>query len=178
VEILKIGRKLHFIMTLAPFFKRYLVFLLYLSGEILSVKAQTKISAQQYISQYQPVAQQLESTYGIPSAVMLGIGMYESNYGNSKVCRLLHNHHGLAGKNNLQKTHQIKSRYRYFETDSLGYVGFCTFISTRKYFATVSPNLTVEEWLTLIGRNGYCQNPSIWKKHILQILKQQGIPIE
>jgi flagellum-specific peptidoglycan hydrolase FlgJ len=157
------------------FLLRLLTCLFFFSGEILSLKAQNKITPKQYIAQYQPLAQQLEATFGIPSAVILGIGMYESNYGNSNVCRKLHNHHGLAGKNNSQKNKPIKSRYRYFETDSLGYVAFCTFVSSRKYFATVAPNTSVEDWLSIIGRNGYCQNPKIWKKHILQILKQQQI---
>lgn len=136
----------------------------------------TQAQAQQnpYIAKYLPLARQLEAHYGIPAPVILGIGIYESNYGKSKVCRLLNNHHGLAGKNQLMKTHGIKSRYQQFESDSAGYVAFCNFVARRKYYEPIKGTTDVDLWLSTIGRNGYCQNPAIWKKHILQLLKKHG----
>ena len=140
-----------------------------------SIFSQTRISNQSYIDQYRPLCDSLSAQYGIPSLVILGIGIYESDYGNSKVCRLLNNHHGLAGKNNLLKTHGIKSRYKQFETDSLGYVAFCEYVAARKYYQTMPKDASIDLWLFTIGRNGYCQNPPIWKKHILQILSKNKL---
>jgi hypothetical protein len=140
-----------------------------------SLFSQTRISNQSYIDQYRPLCDSLSAKYGIPSLVILGIGIYESDYGNSKVCRLLNNHHGLAGKNNLLKTHGIKSRYKQFETDSLGYVAFCEYVAARKYYQTMPKNADIGLWLTTIGSHGYCQNPPIWKKHILQILSKNKL---
>lgn len=156
-------------------FLRVSILLFFFGGNIPSIKAQQKITAQQYVDTYLPIAQTLAQTYGIPAEVIIGIGMYESNFGNSKVCRLLNNHHGLAGKNRLYETKGIKSRYKQFDSDSLGYVGFCEFVSSRKYFKTIPNNTSINDWLSIIGRNGYCQNPQIWKKHILQILKQRQL---
>lgn len=140
-----------------------------------NLSSQSRISNQSYIEQYRPLCDSLSARYGIPSLVILGIGIYESDYGNSKVCRLLNNHHGLAGKNNLLKTHGIKSRYKQFETDSLGYVAFCDYVAARKYYKTMPADASVEQWLFTIGRNGYCQNPAVWKKHILQILSKNKL---
>jgi len=137
--------------------------------------SQSRISSQTYIEQYRPLCDSLSARYGIPSLVILGIGIYESNYGNSKVCRLLKNHHGLAGKNNLLKTHGIKSRYKQFDTDSLGYVAFCEYVAARKYYQTMPKDASIDLWLYTIGRHGYCQNPPVWKKHILQILNKNKL---
>lgn len=139
----------------------------------LHVQAQAQQNP--YITTYLPLAKQLESQYGIPAPVILGIGIYESNYGKSKVCRLLKNHHGLAGKNQLMKTHGIKSRYQQFESDSAGYVAFCNFVAKRKYYEQIKGSSDINNWLSTIGRNGYCQNPSIWKKHIIQLLKKHEL---
>lgn len=149
-----------------------IAFSILISQNLLS---QSRISNQTYINEYKPLCDSLSARYGIPSVVILGIGIYESDYGNSKVCRLLNNHHGLAGKNNLLKTHGIKSRYKQFETDSLGYVAFCDYVAARKYYKTMPADASVEQWLFTIGRNGYCQNPPVWKKHILQILSKNKL---
>lgn len=137
--------------------------------------SQNTTSQNPYIAKYWPLAQTLQSQYGIPAEVIIGIGIYESNYGKSKVCRLLNNHHGLAGKNQLMKTHGIKSRYQQFESDSAGYVAFCNYVAKRKYYEPIKGTTDIDQWLSTIGRNGYCQNPAIWKKHILQILKKHGL---
>jgi flagellum-specific peptidoglycan hydrolase FlgJ len=137
--------------------------------------SQNTTSQNPYITQYWPLAQTLQTQYGIPAEVIIGIGIYESNYGKSKVCRLLNNHHGLAGKNQLMKTHGVKSRYQQFESDSAGYVAFCNYVARRKYYERIKGSTDIDNWLSTIGRNGYCQNPTIWKKHILQLLKKHGL---
>lgn len=162
-----------FVSTMLKVIKPLIITLfLFITNTLFS---QTRISNQSYIQKYKPLCDSLSARYGIPSLVILGIGIYESDYGNSKVCRLLNNHHGLAGKNNLLKTHGIKSRYKQFETDSLGYVAFCEFVSARKYYKTIPADANIDLWLYTIGRNGYCQNPPIWKKHILQILSKNQL---
>lgn len=73
------------------------------------------------------------------------------------------------------KTHGIKSRYQQFKSDSAGYVAFCNFVAKRKYYPQIKGNSDINNWLITIGRNGYCQNPSIWKKHIIQLLKKHEL---
>ena len=60
--------------------------------------------SKEYVTKYKPLCDSLSVQYGIPSHVILGIAIEESGYGTSKVCRLLNNHFGIVGKNNLLKT--------------------------------------------------------------------------
>jgi flagellum-specific peptidoglycan hydrolase FlgJ len=107
---------------------------------------------------------------------ILGIAMHESAYGNSKVCRLLNNHHGIAGRNNLRQTHGIKSRYRYFETDTASFVAFCELVKKRKYYpGMIAEKKTTTQWLLTIGRAGYCSNPTAWTKAIKTILRRNNL---
>ncbi len=129
-----------------------------------------------YIEKFKPICDSLSITYLIPSEVILGVAMHESAYGNSKVCRLLNNHHGIAGRNNLRQTHGIKSRYRYFDSDTASFVAFCELVKKRKYYpAMIAEKKTTTQWLLTIGRAGYCQNPTAWTKEIKIILRKNGL---
>ncbi len=144
----------------------------------LWTQAQSKnlYTPQTYIAAFKPLCDSLSATYKIPSEVILGIAMQESAYGNSKVCRLLNNHHGIAGKNNLHATTGSRSRYKQFENDSASFIGFCELIKSKKYYSTlVETPQSVNTWLLTIGRHGYCANPSAWNKEIQMMLRKNGL---
>ena len=135
-----------------------------------------RFTPKQYIETFKPICDSLSVAYSIPSEVILGIAMHESAYGNSKVCRLLNNHHGIAGRNNLQQTHGIKSRYRYFETDTASFVAFCELVKKRKYYpGMIAEKKTTTQWLLTIGRAGYCRNPTAWTKEINMMLRRNQL---
>jgi Bax protein len=85
-----------------------------------SVSAQSK-----YIKQYKPIADSLSGIYGIPTSVMLGVAIIESGAGKSRNCKLLNNHFGVKGKNDLMKTKGIKSSYKQYTDGRASYVAFC-----------------------------------------------------
>src|SRR5688572_4035402 len=64
-----------------------------------------------YIKKFKPLADSLSEEYKIPTAVILGVAIIESGAGTSRNSKLLHNHFGIIGKNDLLKTKGIKSRY-------------------------------------------------------------------
>lgn len=73
-------------------------FLLFLSISFVG-QAQSK-----YINTYKGIADSLSKEYNIPLKVIFGIALIESSNGTSRNCRLLKNHFGIVGKNNLLQT--------------------------------------------------------------------------
>ena len=128
-----------------------------------------------YIAKYKPLCDSLSAEYGIPSNVILGIAMHESGNGTSRVCRLLHNHFWIAGKNNLRKTHNIKSRYKAYDNDTQSFIHFCQYVSARKYYVKLKGNESLNKWLFAIGRAGYCQSPKKWSRAVINILKKSHL---
>ena len=57
-----------------------------------------------YINKYHNLVEQLSAEYGIPTSVITAISIVESGAGQTKNGRLLNNHFGIVGKNNLLKT--------------------------------------------------------------------------
>jgi flagellum-specific peptidoglycan hydrolase FlgJ len=138
---------------------------------VLNAQAQNKA----YIAKYKPLCDSLSVEYGIPSNVILGIAMHESGNGTSRVCRLIHNHFGIVGKNNLRQTHNIKSRYRAYENDMQSFVHFCQYVSARKYYQKLKGSTSINNWLYAIGRAGYCPRPKLWSTMIMNILKKSHL---
>lgn len=62
-----------------------------------------------YINKYKSTARSLSVKYGIPSSVILGVAVVESSSGQNRNSKLLKNHFGIAGKNNLRKKGYIRS---------------------------------------------------------------------
>jgi Bax protein len=138
---------------------------------VFNAQAQNKA----YVEKYKPLCDSLSAEYGIPSNVIIGVAMLESANGNSKVCRLLHNHFGIVGKNNLRETHNIKSRYKAFENDTQSFVYFCKLVSSRKYYPKLKGTENINKWLFSIGRAGYCAKPKFWSRTIITLLKKSNL---
>lgn len=157
-------------MALKKYIKFVFVIVYFL---FLAVNAQAQNKA--YVAKYKPLCDSLSVEYGIPSNVILGIAMHESGNGTSKVCRLLNNHFGIAGKNNLRKTHNIKSRYKAYENDTQSFVHFCQYVSARKYYQKLKGSTNINRWLFAIGRAGYCSSPKRWSRAVINILKKSHL---
>lgn len=119
-----------------------------------------------YIKKYKPIADSLSIVYGIPSSVMLGVAIIESGAGKSRNCKLLKNHFGIKGKNNLLKTHGIKSAYKQFASDLASYVAFCQLLTRKKFYSRLKGVNNHILWLDAISKAGYSTVPETWKKNI------------
>ncbi len=131
--------------------------------------------SKEYVAKYKPLCDSLSVQYGIPSVVILGISIEESGYGTSKVCRLLNNHFGIVGKNNLRQTHNIKSRYKYYLNDTASFIHFCNYVTARKYYQKLKGTTNIRKWLITIGRSGYCKNPKRWTAVIMKMLHRHKL---
>jgi hypothetical protein len=125
-----------------------------------------------YFSKYQYIADSFENVYGIPSAVMLAVAMQESGGGVSRNAKLLNNHFGIMGTNNLLKTHGIKSRYKWYPSDTASYEGFCKLVARRKFYTTLKGNKNTTAWVKAIAYSGYSGNAAKWNAAINSIIRR------
>jgi len=127
-----------------------------------------------YFAKYQKIADSLEAKYQIPSSVMLAVAYHESGGGVSRNAKLLNNHFGIVGKNNLLKTHGIKSKYRYFPSDTAGYVGFCDLVARKSFYANLKGNPDPAKWVYALHRAGYCPS-STWPGKVIGIIRKNKV---
>lgn len=120
----------------------------------------------QYIKKYTPLAKQLSSKYKIPVPIILGIAIFESDYGRSKVAKTLNNHFGIEGKNH----HKYKTRYRYFESIEVSYESFCKMVAKKNYYIALAGNPKYELWIQAMSKSGYSEVPEIWAKRLKQVI--------
>ncbi|MBU3714760.1 MAG: muramidase [Ferruginibacter sp.] len=142
----------------------FLISVLFLG--VSSSKAQS-----QYVKKYLPLADSLSKLYQIPKQIFLGVAIIESGSGTSRNAKLLNNHFGIKGKNNLLNTKGIKSSYRQFPSVEAGYVAFGELISRKKFYSTLKGNPSLEAWADAISKSGYPGNPSEWKRLVLSATK-------
>ncbi len=142
-----------------------LLSLLLLSGVML--QAQGK-----YIQAYKPLADSLSVVYGIPSSVMLGVAIIESGSGSSRNAKLLNNHFGIVGKNNLLKTKGIRSRYKQYPSVKASYIGFCQLLTRKRFYPKLKGNSDYKLWLEAMSKAGYSEAPAEWKARISAAIRK------
>lgn len=128
-----------------------------------------------YVQKYSGLSDSLQAVYGIPSAVILGVAIIESASGTSRNCRLLHNHFGIVGKNNLKKTKGIKSRYKQYPNDTSSYVDFCRLMSKRRFYPRLKGNMNYKLWIDAMSKANYSEVPAIWKERILSAIRKNKL---
>jgi Bax protein len=136
---------------------------------------QQAFSQSKYVTKYRPLADSLSAVYGIPASVILGVGIVESSSGTSRNCKLLNNHFGIVGKNNLLKTKGIKTRYKQYKNATDSYVDFCKVISRKKFYAGMKGNTDYKLWVDAISKTGYSTKPELWKKNILSTISKSKL---
>jgi Bax protein len=128
-----------------------------------------------YIRQYKPVADSLSGIYGVPASVMLGIAIIESGAGKSRNCKLLNNHFGVKGKNDLLKTKGIKSSYKQYPDGRASYVAFCKLMTRKKFYSKLKGNKDHKLWLDAISKAGYSTVPEEWKRNITAAIRKHKL---
>ena len=148
-------------------FKLPLIFLFFLS--------QVAVAQSKYIQKYRPMADSLSGVYGVPVSVILGIAIMESASGTSRNCKLLNNHFGIVGKNDLLKTKGIKSRYKQYQDAQASYVDFCKLMAKKKFYKNLKGNSDYKLWADSISKAGYSEIPDIWKQRLIAIIQKNKL---
>ncbi len=132
----------------------------------------TKSFGHSYIDTYWPIADSLGAAYGIPAEVILSVAVIESGYGSSRNSKLLNNHFGIVGKNNLKKSHGIKSAYKQYTDVEDSYADFCGLVSRKKFYPNMKGNDNATAWVTAISKAGYSTQPTAWRGKVNSALKK------
>ena len=140
---------------------------------ILSILFHSLSSQTEYFNKYKPLADSLEDKYGVPSCLILSVGFLESGGGKSKVAKVLNNHFGIVGKNNLHKKGRFKSKYKYFYSVSDSYNSFCKLIASKSYYYNLKGNKDIDKWAIAIASKGYAENANLWSRYIIKLAKKQ-----
>ncbi len=136
---------------------------------------QTVSAQSKYIKQYKPIADSLSDIYGVPTSVMLGVAIIESGAGKSRNCKLLNNHFGVKGKNNLLKTKGIKTSYKQYPDGRASYVAFCQLMTRKKFYPKLKGKKDHKLWLDAISKAGYSTVPDEWKRNITAAIRKHKL---
>jgi len=128
-----------------------------------------------YIKQYKPIADSLSEIYGIPISVMLGIAIIESGAGSSRNCKLLNNHFGIKGKNDLLKTKGIRTAYKQYPDGRSSYIAFSKLMTRKKFYPKLKGNMDHTLWLDAISKAGYSEVPEEWKANISAAIRKHKL---
>ncbi|MEI9908684.1 MAG: glucosaminidase domain-containing protein [Bacteroidota bacterium] len=142
---------------------------------LLLVGLQCAMAQSKYVKKFRPTADSLTLVYGVPASVILGVAIMESGSGTSRNCRLLNNHFGIVGKNNLLKTKGVKSRYKQYPNSLASYVDFCKLMAKKKFYKRLKGNMDHRLWADAISKAGYSEIPEIWKQRLLSIIKNNKL---
>ena len=144
---------------------------------ILIIIAHSAFTQSKYVKKYRPIADSLSSEYGVPVSVILGVAILESGSCTSRNCKLLNNHFGMEGKNNLLKTKGIKTRYKQYPNALASYVDFCKLMKKKKFYKKLKGNMDYKIWVDAISKVGYSEVPDYWKKKVLETIKKNKLSV-
>ena len=142
---------------------------------LLVLLAQPLYSQSKYIKKYRPLADSLESQYGVPSAIILGVAIIESGAGQSRNAKMLNNHFGIVGKNDVLRTKGIKTRYKQYPSIRASYLGFTGLMTRKKFYKKLKGNMDYKLWLDAMSKAGYSEEPEIWKQRITSAIKKHKL---
>lgn len=128
-----------------------------------------------YVKKYRAIADSLASVYGIPSSIILGVAILESGSGTSRNAKMLNNHFGIVGKNNLLKTKKVRTRYKQYSSVAASYADFCGILSRKKYYSRLKGTKNTKAWIDAIAKAGYSEAPVEWKKRITATIKKNKL---
>jgi flagellum-specific peptidoglycan hydrolase FlgJ len=123
------------------------------------------------------MADSLSSAYGVPASIILGVAILESGSGTSRNCKLLNNHFGIVGKNDLLKTKGIKTRYKQYPDSLASYVDFCKVIKKKNFYKKLKNNNDYKLWADAISKAGYSEVPEYWKTKVLETIKKNKLAV-
>lgn len=150
-----------------------------LSLTVLSVNAQVKFTAEEYIEKFAPIAVEEMKRTGIPASIKLGQGLLESSMGNSRLAREANNHFGIkckktwTGRTLLEDDDEKQECFRAYDSAETSYRDHSIFLLQNSRYAFLFDYGTQDykSWATGLKKAGYATDPSYPEKLIAAIEK-------
>ena len=134
---------------------KHLILFLFLSIQFAVSAFQ---GTQANIQRYRPYLDSLSIVYGIPSKLIIGVGICESGFGQSKQSIKQNNYFGLRGKYSRKK----KSSYKYYARPEESMVDFCEVQARKKYYEKLKGDADVMKWTRAMAKAHYAANAKRW----------------
>lgn len=113
---------------------------------------------QDKIQRYKPFIDSLSQVYGIPSKLIIGVGICESGFGQSKQSIKQNNYFGLRGKYVRKK----KSSFKHYARPEDSMVDFCEVLTSKKYYIPLKGNPDPMKWTRAMAKARYAANAKRW----------------
>jgi len=122
------------------------------------LSAQAFQGTQEKIQRYKPFIDSISQVYGIPSKLIIGVGVCESGFGQSKQSIKQNNYFGLRGKYVRKK----KSSFKHYERPEDSMVDFCEVLASKKYYISLKGNPDPMKWTRAMAKARYAANAKRW----------------
>lgn len=145
----------------------FLTLLLPLNYSLLSVNNNESVLAVAYIEKYKDYAIEEMVKYGIPASITLAQGLFETNFGVSKLAITANNHFGIKCHKSWNGPYIVHSDdrpnecFRKYETVKDSYRDHSMFLTTRPWYGFLFKIdvINYKAWAYGLKKAGYATNP-------------------
>lgn len=137
---------------------------------LLAVICTSYAQNKRYINDHKIMATLLSQHYGIPSSVILAIAAVESSGGAGPTAKVLNNHFGMVGHNDIVNRYGHKSRYKQYGNEIASYIDFCNVVSRKRFYSRLKDNDDPKAWIKALSRAGYSETPEEWERKVFSVL--------
>lgn len=128
-----------------------------------------------YIANHKLFATILSERYGIPASVILAVATVESSGGAGPAAKVLNNHFGIVGKNNIVNRYGHQSRYKQYDNEYESYIDFCELIARKRFYKKLKDNEDPHVWIKAISGAGYSEVPEEWEQKVFGVLSRNKL---
>lgn len=152
------------------------LFLIFISS--LTGRAQ-RISPEEYIETYRDLAMREMQRSGVPAAITLAQGIFESESGNSNLVKESNNHFGIKCKpewmgDRVYHDDDLKGEcFRKYDSAALSYADHSDFLRSRPNYATLFEldPADYKSWAYGLKKAGYATNPR-YPQLVIKVIEQ------
>jgi Bax protein len=140
---------------------------------MFSANAQNKA----YIASHRVIATILSRAYSVPASVILAVAAVESSGGNGPAAKVLNNHFGIEGKNEIVNRFGHKSRYKQYSNEIASYIDFCKLMTRKRFYHKLKNNTNPLAWVKAMSKAHYSEVPEEWESKVLSVLSSADMQL-
>lgn len=148
----------------------------------LSAQTDKRMTREEYIEEFAPLAIEAQEEYGIPASITLAQGILESDNGNSRLATEANNHFGIKCKSDWKggKVYHDDDEqdecFRAYRTAEESYEDHSVFLSTgQRYASLFDLEITdYEGWAHGLKAAGYATNPA-YAERLIKIITDNNL---